>query len=66
VVAAGEGWLQPDEGNGIEKGRRSVERKLHCVQGGGYATTVGAYFIPESKFARVLGLVLKVGTTYAC
>jgi hypothetical protein len=32
----------------------------------GYATAVGTYYIPESRFGRELGLTLGIGTTYAC
>jgi hypothetical protein len=32
----------------------------------GYATAVGSYFIPETRFAKSLGVVLGFGTTYAC
>ncbi len=32
----------------------------------GYAATVGSYFIPETRFAKALGVAVGFGVTYAC
>jgi RHS repeat-associated protein len=32
----------------------------------GYAGAVGSYFIPESRFAKLIGLAVGLGTTYSC
>jgi RHS repeat-associated protein len=45
---------------------QSLEEQKSVCKAVGYATSVGSYFIPEGKFAKALGVVLGVGTTFAC
>jgi RHS repeat-associated protein len=49
--------------SGLEENLRENSTVCKVV---GYATTAGLYFIPESRFAKQLGLVVGFGTTYAC
>ncbi len=47
----------------LEKALRKNSTVCKAV---GYAGAVGSYFIPESRFAKLIGLAVGLGTTYSC
>ena len=49
--------------NGLSEAMRENTTVCKVV---GYATSVGSFYIPESRLARAVGLAIGLGTTYSC
>ena len=65
-TAFNKGWeLVKESVLGREIGELFKENSTVCKTVG-YTTSAGSYFIPEARFAKILGVVLGVGTTFAC